>query len=296
MRPNFAFEKWSNYRKVKENMTLSWIDTHNHFWVCDEENSLQKRLEEAVRVGLVQMLICAGCVSHFDRVRDLAHRFHCGYALGLHPLYIQNDWQHDLLILEKKIQESLRDPFFIAIGECGLDASSEAITPLEIQEKVFSSQLKLAFRNSLSVSMHGRGALDHVSKWLRRISVKGVLHAFNGSESQAQTFLNLGVKLGYGGAMTYEGSKRIRKILSELPKEAWVLETDAPDMPSDKARQNNPLNPKSLPSDIAYYGQVASMLRKESIEAVSTQSITNSLEAFPRFQNIFHEIKIAKNT
>lgn len=88
--------------------------------------------------------------------------------------------------------------------------------------------------------------MDIVLKYIRRLPPQlGIIHAFNGSMAQAQAFLQNGFKLGYGGAMTYDGSKRIRKILSELPDDAWVLETDCPDMPPSWVREQNQENPES---------------------------------------------------
>ena len=86
--------------------------------------------------------------------------------------------------------------------------------------------------------------------------------------AQAQAFLQNGFKLGYGGAMTYDGSKRIRKILSELPDDAWVLETDCPDMPPSWVR----------------YGALAAELRNTPVGKISEQSIQNTLKAIPKFR------------
>ena len=69
-------------------------------------------------------------------------------------------------------------------------------------------------------------------KYLRRHPVcGGIAHAFNGSRQQADEFIKLGFKLGFGGAMTFSGSTRIRDLAANLPLDAIVLETDAPDIP-----------------------------------------------------------------
>jgi TatD DNase family protein len=58
----------------------------------------------------------------------------------------------------------------------------------------------------------------------------GIAHAFNGSESQADQLMRMGFLLGFGGSLSYEGSRRIRRLASSLPLSHIVLETDAPDM------------------------------------------------------------------
>ena len=59
----------------------------------------------------------------------------------------------------------------------------------------------------------------------------GIAHAFNGSDAQAQAFIRLGFKLGFGGALTFERALQLRRLAQTLPLESIVLETDAPDIP-----------------------------------------------------------------
>ena len=67
---------------------------------------------------------------------------------------------------------------------------------------------------------------------MRRRSIpSGIAHAFNGSFQQAEQFIELGFKLGFGGAATYERALQIRRLLKELPLDSIVTETDSPDIP-----------------------------------------------------------------
>ena len=92
--------------------------------------------------------------------------------------------------------------------------------------------MKIAHDFELPVLLHVRRAVDAVLKCLRRIGVRGgIAHAFNGSRQQADEFLRLGFRLGFGGAMTFPRATRIRELAASLPCEAIVLETDAPDIP-----------------------------------------------------------------
>jgi TatD DNase family protein len=152
---------------------------------------------------------------------------------------------------------------------------------------VLAAQLKLAERFALPVSLHGRGAIDRVAKLKRvRPSVRGALHAFNGSADQARVLISLGLKLGYGGAITYEGSRRIRKILSGLDASSFVFETDCPDMPSSARRSENPADPQSHPADIAAYGREAALLRGEGEEKVMEDAYRNTLAVFEKFASL----------
>ena len=119
----------------------------------------------------------------------------------------------------------------VAVGEIGLDFFVPGIDAGK-QESFFVEQLKIARDFDLPVLLHVRRSVDQVLKCLRRIGVHGgIAHAFNGSRQQADEFLRLGFKLGFGGTMTFPRATRIRQLAASLPLESIVLETDAPDIP-----------------------------------------------------------------
>lgn len=263
-------------------MTIRWIDTHNHLFVFNESEQFSL-VREAREKGYAGALICAGGVDNFEAARQCAVRTGLSYAVGLHPMYLRENWQEDLKLLEQYIEQHLDDPHLAGIGECGLDGSDQYKGNLMIQEKVLNTQLKLSKRYGLPVSLHGRQTMDILLKYLRRLApLKGVIHAFNGSPNQAQRFMDFGFKLGFGGAISYDGSKRIRKTLAELPEDAWVLETDCPDIPADWRRDANKENPMSYPIDLPAYGKIAAQLRGITEEKASDLSLANSREIFPR--------------
>ena len=248
-------------------MKPRWIDTHNHLFVLPHEQQ-KAEVTDARACGVAAGLVCAGGTDNFEAAIRCAHEWDSCYALALHLL------------------KNREDPRLAAVGECGLDFSDDCSVPRDIQEAVFSEHLKLARRLKLPLSLHGRGAMDIVLKHLRRIQpLCGVIHAFNGSAAQAEQFIKLGFKIGYGGTMTYNGSKRIRALLAALPEHAWVLETDCPDIPPSRTREREE-NPQSVLADIADYGLEAAELRSISPEESSRQSLRNTLEVFPAFSAI----------
>ena len=149
-------------------------------------------------------------------------------------LYVAQAQEDDLTALRAALAQALPDPRLVAIGEIGLDFFVPELRQGELREKqeyFFSEQLKIARDCGLPVLLHVRRAQDTILKYLRRIAVPGgIAHAFNGSFQQAQIFIELGFKLGFGGAMTFPRALQLRRLASQLPLDAIVLETDAPDM------------------------------------------------------------------
>jgi TatD DNase family protein len=147
-------------------------------------------------------------------------------ALGLHPVYLDRHQEGDLAVLEKFLAE--RRP--VAVGEIGLDYFVAGLDR-QRQQALFEAQLAMARDAGLPVILHVRKAHDPVLATLRSIRVPGgIAHAYNGSLQQARQYIDLGFKLGFGGMLTYERSRRLRLLARELPAEAIVLETDAPDL------------------------------------------------------------------
>ena len=95
----------------------------------------------------------------------------------------------------------------------------------------------------------------------------GIAHAFNGSRQQADEFIKLGFKLGFGGAMTFSGSTRIRTLASELPADAIVLETDAPDIPPVWLAGG-----RNAPGELPRIAGVLAELRGVSVNAITSAS------------------------
>ena len=215
-----------------------WIDTHCHLDASEFASDVQAVRARAADAGVAHCVLPAVCAADFAKVRELAHETGDSYALGIHPMYVENSQDGDLVLLDQALQEYRSDPRLVAVGEIGLDffVPELCVSPLrERQQYFYTEQLKLARRHDLPVLLHVRRSVDQVLKGLRAQAAgkawHGIAHAFNGSEQQAQAFMALGLKLGFGGALTYERALQLRRLAISLPLAALVLETDAPDMP-----------------------------------------------------------------
>jgi len=209
---------------------MHWIDTHCHLDAPEFDRDRDAVVQRARAAGVSQLVIPAVAVSNFEAVRRLAHAHGLAYALGIHPLCVNDAHDDDLDRLEAALATHRDDPRLVAVGEIGLDHFVPGLDQPKA-ERFFAGQLKLARDAGLPVIVHVRRSADHVLKHLRRIPVQGIAHAFNGSEQQADCFVGLGFRLGFGGAMTFDRALQIRRIAQSVPAHVPVLETDAPDIP-----------------------------------------------------------------
>jgi len=172
-------------------------------------------------------------------------------ALGLHPVYIDRHRDSHLRDLEQWLERERP----VAVGEIGLDYWVSGLDR-ERQMAIFEAQLAVARDADLPVLLHVRKAHDPVIAALRRTRVRGgIAHAFNGSIQQARQYIDMGFKLGFGGMLTFGRSRKLRSLAQELPLDALVLETDAPDM-TVAAHRGERNSPEYLPDCLQAMAEV----------------------------------------
>jgi len=246
------------------------IDTHCHLDAAEFDADRDAVVARSREAGVGRIVIPAVEQANFNAVLQACARYpECVPALGMHPMYIGVHRPEHLHVLRVAIEQ--HQP--AAVGEIGLDFFVPDLDPVA-QEFYFVEQLKIAKEFDLPVLLHSRKANDQILKQLRRYKLKGgIAHAFNGSPQQADEFIKLNFKLGFGGAMTYPRALNLRRLATELPLEAIVLETDAPDMPPVFAHKQ-----RNSPEYLAQIATVLAELRGLPLEQVIAATGNNALQ------------------
>lgn len=270
-----------------------WFDSHCHIDAPEFEHDRDEVIQRAKQAGLAGLLVPAVQARDFDalpsKIAEYAEVLPCVcFTLGIHPLFTNEAIESDIELLDRAIQRELSNPRFIGIGEIGLDYFVDFLDDAK-QEWFFERQLMLAEKYKLPVILHVRRSQDQLLKRLRKVNiVGGIAHAFNGSFQQAHEFLKLNMKLGFGGAMTYERALQIRRLAQELPLDSIVLETDAPDIPPAWLRDSN--SRRNEPAQLVQIAQTMSQLRNISLEALSVEVHQALLNCLPRLSLVINSI------
>ncbi len=266
---------------------MHFIDTHCHLDAAEFGNTQAALVAAAQHAGVNCIVLPAVERANFQTVLDLGRQHDCcAPALGIHPMYVAHAKADDLAALDRLLQAST----VIAVGEIGLDFFVEHYDQPR-QEEFFIAQLKLARKYNLPVLLHVRKSVDTILKYLRQIRVPGgIAHAFNGSRQQADEFIKLGFKLGFGGAMTYTRANRLRDLAATLPLEAIVLETDAPDIPPAFLERGMPNKPEYLPR-IAH---TLAELRCISLPEIAAATSANAIAVLPGLTGSLSPATIAR--
>lgn len=244
------------------------IDSHCHLDAGEFDRDRDAVHQRAWAAGVAIQVVPAISEANCAEVEAVCRRYpDCLPAWGMHPLYIASHRAAHLEALRRRV-EAWRP---VAIGEIGLDLFVPGLD-LATQEFFYVEQLKIARDYALPVLLHCRRANDQILKQLRRVGVKGgIAHAFSGSRQQAEAFIKLGFKLGFGGAFTWSRATRLRALAFALPLEAIVLETDSPDIPPAWIGRG-----RNEPAEVAGIAQALAELRGLDVAAVARRTTENA--------------------
>lgn len=188
------------------------IDTHAHLDIlCDVDKEIDKIILAGARVDDSKNNLILG-KKYPDKLL---------ITVGIHPQEI-NDSPAEL---KKMVDESYKD--IVAIGECGLDFSSD--TDTKKQEEIFRAQIELAQKYKLPLIIHARKAVDEVIEILKEYKdLSGVFHCYAGGNKRIKRVIELGDNWYFGidGNVTYE--EGLMDVVKNIPQDRLVLETDSP--------------------------------------------------------------------
>ena len=261
-----------------------WIDTHCHLDAREFGGGSLRVAADARKAGVSMIVIPAIDVANFDAVAQLAAAApNASYGLGIHPICVPQASDDDLATLRSRVAAAMADPNFVAIGEVGLDFFLPHLAEPAMREKqvhFFREQLKIAREFGLPILTHVRKSQDQVLKHVRQIPpAGGIAHAFNGSFQQAQGYIDIGFKLGFGGNLTFTRALQIRRLAEQLPLSAIVMETDAPDIAPQW------LHPGvNTPDQVARIAEVLAQLRGIGLDEVQAATTANAHHVMPRLR------------
>ncbi len=279
-----------------------FVDTHCHLDAAEFGTETTAVRARAAAAGVSLCVIPAVAACNFATVRELAHAQGDAYALGIHPLCTGDARDDDLDTLDAELTSRKDDPRLVAVGEIGLDYFVPGLDPVR-QERFFRAQLRLARKHDLPVVIHVRRSVDKVLGQLRQVGAgarwRGIAHAFNGSEQQAKACVDIGLKLGFGGTLTFDRALQVRRLAVSLPLEAIVMETDSPDIQphwlyrTKAERDVGTPQSRNEPGELPRIGAVLAELRGMEVGALAEATTRNAIEALPKLAPLFFAPRVS---
>jgi len=197
---------------------MNLVDTHCHINFFHNAGEIALQCEK----HKVYTIYVTTLPSQFDEtyqyVKDLQYIFP---SLGFHSLENQYDIREEKKLFLKHINNTQY------IGEVGLDFSKKAQKSNEDQIAIFQFVLENIQDKNKLLSVHSNKAEDTVLELLLKHNIKNVIfHWYSGKISTLKNILNQGYYFSINCAMCR--SKKGQNIISKLPRNRVLVETDAP--------------------------------------------------------------------
>lgn len=268
------------------------FDTHTHFDVPEYDDKRDDYNHTAFTHGVRHVVLIGYLAKYFDRMRQVKYYADDHYpikhhlACGLHPLYIKEHGDDDLILLDNYLKKYPN----IAIGEIGLDTYPDELKSADNYNKqcrFFIEQIGLSKTHDLPILLHIRKSHADTLKLLKMQKYNahnqgGIAHSFSGGENEALHFAKLGFKIGIAGQITNPNAKKLRQavktVFDKIGISAFVIETDCPDMNPIPAQMGG--NYFNEPKNLIYVLDELSVLFNMDKETLAYKLWQNSNDAF----------------
>ncbi|MEW6533799.1 MAG: TatD family hydrolase [Thermodesulfobacteriota bacterium] len=251
-----------------------FVDSHAHLELEPLFQNADGVMQRARSAGVAAIITVGIDLDDAGRALELAERFEDVFvSLGYHP---HNAKEVRDATLQEMAELAARRKV-VAYGEIGLDYFRD-YSPRSAQKAVFSDQLSMAKALGKPVVIHLRSAYDEGLTVLEKAGpfpAGGVIHCFSGDERDAQRALDLGFYISIPGTITYKKNEKFRAIVSRLPEDRILLETDCPFLaPEPKRGKDNE------PAYIVYTAHTVASVRNTSVEAIAQATTANAARLF----------------
>lgn len=249
------------------------IDTHVHLNADQYDEDLEEVMDRAREAGIKKMVVVGFDRKTIERTVDLIEKYENVYGvIGWHPVDAVDCTEEDLDWIESlSTHEKI-----VGIGETGLDYHWDK-SPHDVQKEIFKKQIALAKRVKLPIIIHNRKATEDCIEILKSENaheIGGIMHAFSGDESDADTIVDMNFYVSLGGPVTFKNAQEPKDIAVHVPIEKLLVETDAPYLAPHpyRGKRNEPAYVKLVAEKIAE-------LRGMTYEDLAVQTTKNA-EAF----------------
>ena len=253
---------------------MHMFDTHAHIGLITEDPIEQLIIVQEAKKEYVDFLmsICNNLRDFFQVYENLKTAPHVYHSIGVSPSEVANPGRDWML----KIEEGVKLPRVVAIGEIGLDYYRK-FGNKDSQIELFIKQLEMAERFGLPVVIHNREAGKDVLEILKeKLPTRGgVLHCYSEDWPYAQEALKLNLYISFAGNVTYRNARNLHETAKRMPLDRMLIETESPFMvPSTHRGKRN------KPSYLKDTAEFIAELRGEDLQMVTDTLFQNSLRFF----------------
>jgi len=252
------------------------IDSHCHLDYDKLYNQLDNVIKRAELNDISHLLTICTTLESFERIKNIIIKYKNVFGtFGIHPheskkyTEVNSKYIMDIIKKDKKI---------IGVGETGLDFyynHSDEIT----QKKSFINHIKAAAELNIPIIVHSRNAenktYDIIKSEKRNSNLKVLIHCFTGSEEFAKKLIDLNCYISVSGIITFKKSTLLSEVISNIPLNNLLVETDSPYLSPDPHRGKS-----NEPSFIVHTIEKLAMIKNVSKKTISESTSKNFKSLF----------------
>ena len=253
-----------------------FTDSHCHLTFPDLANDLLD-IRAAMAAAQVTRAMCiCTTLEEFPSVHQLALSYDNFWAsVGVHP---DNEG-----VTEPSVDDLVRLgqlPRVVAVGETGLDyyrLNGRTVADMQWQRARFRVHIQAAQQLKKPLVIHTRSASADTLAILKEegedgsaSAAGGVFHCFTETREVAKAALDLGFYISFSGILTFKTAQDLRDIVSLVPLDRMLIETDSPYLAPvpHRGKTNNP-------SYVPFVAQQIDSLTDQSVEEVARLTSAN---------------------
>lgn len=253
-----------------------FTDSHCHLTFPDLSNDLLDIRAAMAAAQVTRALCICTTLEEFPSVHQLALSYDNFWAsVGVHP---DNEG-----VTEPSVDDLVRLgqlPRVVAVGETGLDyyrLNGRKVADMQWQRARFRVHIQAAQQLKKPLVIHTRSASADTLAILKEegedgsaSAAGGVFHCFTETREVAKAALDLGFYISFSGILTFKTAQDLRDIVSLVPLDRMLIETDSPYLAPvpHRGKTNNP-------SYVPFVAQQIASLTDQSVEEVARLTSAN---------------------
>lgn len=259
------------------------VDTHAHLFWKDFDKDLSSVIEKAKQKRIRCIVVPGVDVETSKRAVDIATKYDIAVAgVGIHPDCLIETPKYDIESSLSDIEQLMRaDELIVAVGEIGIDLNTANLRGMVAEQKIlFQSQCKMAVKYSKPVIIHTRESIGEAIEMLDELASipRGVFHCFSGNSENLKEILDRGFYVSFCGNITW--SKRVRGLVTQVPQDRLLLETDSPFMTPRNEKGDPMSNLRNEPSHVTILAEIQAQLRDEHVSELISSTGKNAKALF----------------
>lgn len=261
---------------------LTFIDTHAHLNSKQYDADLSKVITSSKKAGIKKIIVPGFDLPTSIKSLDIAKTYsnYCFGTCGIHPYHANK--VSDLYQVQEEMVHVIKNNkgYIVAIGEVGLDyhlyGKEDASGKKEQQRELLKIEIELALRHNLPMVLHCRNAWEdyiEILSYYSKEGLQGVSHCFEGGKTYLEKILSLGFFIGVNGLATF--NDRLKDIVSDIPLDRLLLETDSPFLTPEPYRGH-----RNVPKNIRLIAKFIATVKNVPLEDIASFSSKNAVGLF----------------